>query len=698
MQVKTFNSIGFKVGIAIAGVIAIVQGLVLLNNARMQENAAITAEVKAARGLVLMTESVREGMERNWAQGLFSTEMLRGFDASNEAERRAKILPAVPVVAAWEAAKAKAEEGGFEFRTPRQGARNPANNPDAIEAEALRYFTANPAVREHYVVDAERNAVRYFRPVRLGEQCMACHGDPGTSQAVWGRSDGRDILGYPMEGKRVGDLHGAFEVIRPLDTAQAEARNAALVGAAVTGLGLLITLGVMMLLIRHFISGPVGRALETLGAAARDSDVSVRLADNGKDEMALMGRAFNGFAERVQESLVRVSQIASQLSTSATGLADATEKTSTGTAAQQHETDQIAAAINEMSATAQSVAQHAAEAANATAEADRKAEEGQSVVSASVESIHELAEEVGRMATAIAALRSDSEAIEHVVDVINGIAEQTNLLALNAAIEAARAGEQGRGFAVVADEVRTLAQRTQESTSEIRTMIENLQHATAGVDQAASAGQTRAGESVEHANQARAALEAINASMATIRDMTHQIAAAAEEQTTVSEEINQNVVRVVEISAETAGHADHSKSASHSVADLAVEMQEMVGSFHVGAGALDLSHAKTAHLAWRTRLREFLDGKQSLTVDEATSHKHCALGEWYYGEGLRRYGGIEAMKQLAEPHEALHALVKEIIGLKEQGRRNEAERAYLQVADLSARIVSLLEEIERQAA
>jgi methyl-accepting chemotaxis protein len=124
----------------------------------------------------------------------------------------------------------------------------------------------------------------------------------------------------------------------------------------------------------------------------------------------------------------------------------------------------------------------------------------------------------------------------------------------------------------------------------------------------------------------------------------------------------------------------------------------MVGSFHVGAGALDLSHAKTAHLAWRTRLREFLDGKQSLTVDEATSHKHCALGEWYYGEGLRRYGGIEAMKQLAEPHEALHALVKEIIGLKEQGRRNEAERAYLQVADLSARIVSLLEEIERQAA
>jgi methyl-accepting chemotaxis protein len=186
--------------------------------------------------------------------------------------------------------------------------------------------------------------------------------------------------------------------------------------------------------------------------------------------------------------------------------------------------------------------------------------------------------------------------------------------------------------------------------------------------------------------------------MATIRDMTHQIAAAAEEQTTVSEEINQNVVRVVEISAETSGYAEHSETAGQTVADLALEMQGMAKAFYTGEKGLDLEEAKSAHMAWRTKLRHFLDGQSVLTHDQATSHKHCVLGGWYYGEGLQHYAHIPEMQQVEAPHKEMHDLVREIITLKQANRTEEAEKAYWRVVELSDEIVALLDAIERKAA
>ncbi len=222
---------------------------------------------------------------------------------------------------------------------------------------------------------------------------------------------------------------------------------------------------------------------------------------------------------------------------------------------QKGEVDQVATAMTEMSATVHEVARNATEAAEAAQRADEETGKGKMVVSQAIEAIDLLANEVNDAAQVIHRLEQDSDEIGAVLDVIRGIAEQTNLLALNAAIEAARAGEQGRGFAVVADEVRTLAQRTQQSTQEIQNMIERLQSGAQDAVKAMEQGRSRAQVGVEQAAEAGVSLETIAQAVGTISDMNTQIATAAEEQSVVAEEINLNIVSISDMADKIAGES-----------------------------------------------------------------------------------------------------------------------------------------------
>ncbi|MGD8593954.1 MAG: methyl-accepting chemotaxis protein, partial [Gammaproteobacteria bacterium] len=232
-------------------------------------------------------------------------------------------------------------------------------------------------------------------------------------------------------------------------------------------------------------------------------------------------------------------------------------------------------------ATVQEVARNATEAANAASHSDEEAQKGQAVVDRTINAIDALASEVDRAANVIHRLEQDSDQIGTVLDVIKGIAEQTNLLALNAAIEAARAGEQGRGFAVVADEVRTLASRTQQSTAEIQQMIERLQ---AGAQEAVSVmddSRSRAADSVSSAQSAGQSLQSITGSVASITDMNTQIAAAADEQSAVAEEVNKNIVNINHAAERAADGAKQTSAASNALAGLAQDLQALVGQFKV---------------------------------------------------------------------------------------------------------------------
>ena len=576
---NNMHSIGFRIIlIGALSMLSLVAVLLVAYVANERDN-VVAAEVHGARNLILMAESVRENMGQKWEKGLFSPQQIMSMSYTSDKDRKDKILATVPVVAAWESAKAKAKEGGFEFRTPRKGARNPDNEPDPVERQALEYFAANSGADEYYVVDEGGNSVRYFRPVHLTKECMVCHGDPATSQALWGRSDGKDITGYEMDGKKPGDMHGAFEVIRPLAAADAKLRSnlisATLIIVVMAALALLGT----WWLIERQVTRPIRNAVNQILRAEESGDLTFRLDESGRCELGQMSRGFNRFLAKVQNLVREVAGSSSQLASAANQLAAVTHETRDGLMRQHSETDQVATAMNEMSATVQEVARNTSAAAESAHQAEDEARKGSKVVTQTIEAIDALAREVDKVGGVIAKLESDSENIGVVLDVIRGIAEQTNLLALNAAIEAARAGEQGRGFAVVADEVRTLAQRTQKSTEEIQQMIQKLQAGAVEAVKVMEEGRNQAERSVEQAAKAGESLQAITRAVTTITDMNTQIASAAEEQSAVAEEMNRNVVNISGVADQTAQGAQQTASASEQLAALAAQLQSMIGQF-----------------------------------------------------------------------------------------------------------------------
>lgn len=325
---------------------------------------------------------------------------------------------------------------------------------------------------------------------------------------------------------------------------------------------------------------PLQRAVAAMqDIADGEGDLTQRLHVKGKDEIAQVAKAFNTFAAKIQELVSQSTGFTAQLASAASQMAAITETTSAGAKVQHEETDQVASAITEMGSTIQEVARNASEAANSAHHADRETLNGRDVVAKTVTSINNLAHEIDRVSQVIHRLGSDSDNIGKVLDVIKGIAEQTNLLALNAAIEAARAGEQGRGFAVVADEVRTLASRTQQSTREIQQMIESLQTGSREAVKAMGESRTMAQATVTQAAAAGESLDMIAGAVSTITTMNTQIATAMEEQNAVVENINQNVVNISRVSDQTAEGAEQTAKASDNLSRLAVELQTILAQF-----------------------------------------------------------------------------------------------------------------------
>ncbi|MBF0255338.1 MAG: CZB domain-containing protein [Gammaproteobacteria bacterium] len=490
---------------------------------------------------------------------------------------------------------------------------------------------------------------------------------------------------------------GVLSVVKDRSQQAESVSSLQLVTLLLGGLTTLI-LTLLVWFISLSVANPLKKAAQSMDEIAYGSgSLSDRLAEEGPAEIVRLAKAYNAFISKIETTVNQIIGTANDLAVMVSEFSDLTGRTRDGVTQQKDQTLHVATAMTEMSATVHEVAQNTVNTADAASEVDQQSKSGQRVVNSAMDSINGLAAEVGRAVDTVRKVEADSERIGSVLEVIRGIADQTNLLALNAAIEAARAGEQGRGFAVVADEVRSLAQRTQDSTREIQEMIESLQTAVSDSVEVMKTSQKQAASSVDQAASAHQALISITRSTDTITAMSTQIATAAEEQSAVAEEINHNIVAISDIAQHTAEVASKTTDANEHLASIVEHLVELMSHFRTGNRYRnELQRARASHLAWKGKLRNFLDGQGSIDEKVAFSHHDCAFGKWYDSVGVNELGHLAELRQIENPHKEMHDTIKRVVQLKRSGDPASAENEFKKVAPLSEQIVGLINKLEQK--
>ena len=343
-----------------------------------------------------------------------------------------------------------------------------------------------------------------------------------------------------------------------------------------------LTLGIIAAwLISAMISKNLNAAVEAMRDVAEgEGDLTKRLKVKGNDEIAQLSTAFNTFSAKVADLVSEVAEVSTQLSTASSEMNELAGKTQQAMVLQLEKVDNVSASMTEISRQVDDISQSTEKAAEISRQTDEESAEGKRIVNESIHIVTKLKQDFEGATTTVKVVEDDAESIGSVLDVIQGIAEQTNLLALNAAIEAARAGEQGRGFAVVADEVRTLASRTQDSTLEIKTIIDRLQSGSSKAVQVMMNGTEQVQSSVDSTDMVGASLEKISLSVAKINAMNSQIAAATEEHLSVSTQVNQGVNDISSVAQTASEDVEQMTSSSQGVAKLTEKLQSLVGQFH----------------------------------------------------------------------------------------------------------------------
>ncbi|MBT4500524.1 MAG: DUF3365 domain-containing protein [Gemmatimonadetes bacterium] len=586
--------------------------------------------VAKARAVVLTTESAREEMANQWKRGVVTPDQLKGWAQQGDID---KLVGAVPIVAALRTAMAKATEGGYEFRVPKFMPRNPDNAPDPFEGRVLRILDSE-RLEEYYEIDEERNAVRYFRPIRLTQECMLCHGDPARSRELWGNDQGKDPTGARMEGWKVGQMHGAFEIIQSLDAADEE-----LADTLWRSIGLVVVLGlagvgIFLALINRSISQPLMQLMAASQRIVRgdmSASVEVRSGDEigqlahlfreligyirgmaeAADRLAqgdltveveprsgedMLGHSFQGMAAKLREVFTHLNAQAEALSHASQELSTVAEQAAGSVAGVSSNANRVAAAAEQMSVNMNSVSAStdqstghldtvtsSTEEMTATiAEIARNTERSRQIAGAAVTTVESAAHRVEELGAA-------AQSIGKVIEVIVEIAEQTKLLALNATIEAASAGDAGKGFAVVAGEVKELARQTGEATEEIRASVEAIQTSTQGAVSEMRQIQGVIGDVSEGVTSVATAVEEQSV---TTRDMAHNIAQAAAGVQSAMENVGQAAGASTNIAAEISSvnsasgqvsqAVDRVSQQAQSLARMGLELEQLVEQFEIG--------------------------------------------------------------------------------------------------------------------
>ncbi|MBX9658717.1 MAG: DUF3365 domain-containing protein [Nitrospiraceae bacterium] len=464
-----------------------------------------------------------------------------------------------PATAAREIGEELMKNGTMNFRYISQSPINSSNLPkDGFETEALKALASGA---ENYTRREDMNGVLTFRRAvsdkASSAACIGCHSD-----------------------KQVGDTLGALVINSRMTIAKDNSDKALMNTVGLMAGMVLLIVGLTYALLRSIVLKPIHEmAAISKDIAQGEGDLTKRVPSHGTDEIAILGGYFNQFIEKLQGMISKVAHVTDKVASASVELSATAEEISKGTDTLTSRASQTAAAVEEMNATVSQVAQNSGKAATLAQETVKTAKDGGSVVSDTISGMQQLSDAVSSSATIIAELGKSSDQIGEIVRVIEDIADQTNLLALNAAIEAARAGEQGRGFAVVADEVRKLAERTTKATKEIGDMIRQIQQDTRGAVESMQQGTVKVTSGVDLVNRTGEALSRIVEMVSESADMIRQIAVASEEQSVATQQIANDIENVAKVTKESASGANESAKASHDLSQLATELQGIVGSF-----------------------------------------------------------------------------------------------------------------------
>lgn len=699
----------------------------------LYEESEVNALVSKARALIIEAEAVREYTAKQSSVGVFKDNISNTND----------VLYTVPIFSAITVVKQKAKELDMDFKVPKIQPRNPDNEPDAYEKNILTKLE-NGNEKEYWEIDEATNAVRFFRPIKLTEECLRCHGDPERSMEYWGRNDGKDITGTKMENWKTGEVHGAFELLMSMEPVKASVANKSLIIALISALsvGVIILIGffisknisepikilknasmrvasgelkVNVDLVRHDEIGDLAESFNAMSdkitqqmedldglpaplmmidkdfnityfnhAAAEmtgkdqksvlgnkcfdqfktehcntancaahkamiskltqtsetnakprgvnipiayaakanldkfgnvvgalefftdltdakvkenylntnaekmlkqmqkfaQGDLSAKLVAENKDD--LIGKLFSGFNQVVsnlRNIIVKVTEAVHATASAANQISSSTEEMAAGAQQQSSQTHEVASAVEQMTKTIYETTKNTTQANESSKNAGKVAKVGGQVVEETIEGMNKIANVVRKSADTVRELGKSSDQIGEIVQVIDDIADQTNLLALNAAIEAARAGEQGRGFAVVADEVRKLAERTTKATKEIATMIKQIQKDTYDAVDSMHEGTKEVEAGKLLAEKAGDSLKEIIVGAEQVVDIVNQVAAASEEQSSAAEQISKNIEAISTVTQESASGIQQIAHASEDLNRLTLNLQELVAQF-----------------------------------------------------------------------------------------------------------------------